>query len=257
MPTQRVAELEVYYQESGQGTPLVLIPGNWGSGLWWRPLVERLPSGWRSIAYDVRGRGHTRGPALPQDIPTLAHDLRGLLDALEVPRAHLMAHSLGTAVAMQFALEHPGRVLSLALVAPVWVDGLPAAYNLPAHQHALHDKRPYYEASMRAIAPTAPDDAFWRQLLDEGYLQRREASLATLQAMTDWAPRERLAELSAVPSLVVSGEKDPLCTVEMGRECARLMGARQEVVRGVGHSPNLEAPEQVLALWSEFVRRVT
>ena len=256
MPMQRVGDLEVHYRERGQGTPLVLIPGNWSTGLWWQSVMERLPGGWRAIAYDVRGRGQTQGPSLPQDLPSLAGDLRGLLDALGLPRAHLMAHSLGTAVAMQLALTHPERVQSLTLIAPVWVDGMPPAYNQPAHQHTLHAQRPYFEASMRAIAPTAPNDAMWKQLLDEGYLQRQDASLATLQAMLEWAPGERLQALRAIPSLVVSGAKDVLCTVDMGHQCAALLGARHQVLVGVGHSPNVEAPERVVELWEDFTRRL-
>lgn len=254
MPVQRAGELEVHYRESGQGDPLVLVPGNWSTSLWWRPVMERLPAGYRALAYDVRGRGHTRGPEVPQDLPTLAEDLRELLDALALPAVHLMGHSLGTAVAMELALTHPTRVRSLTLIAPVWVDGMPAAYNLPAHQHTLHSNRAYFEASMRAIAPTVPEDALWRQLLDEGHLQRLEASLAVLPAMAAWAPRERLRALRGLPSLILSGAKDPLCTVEMGHQCASLIGAQHQVLADVGHSPNIEAPQRVVELWEAFVR---
>jgi pimeloyl-ACP methyl ester carboxylesterase len=253
MPMQRVGDLEVHYRERGQGTPVVLIHGNWTTSLWWQPTLELLPPGLRAIAYDLRGRGHTRGPDSSQAIPTLAEDLRGLLDALELPRAHLLGHSLGSAVAMQLALDHPERVHTLTLMAPAWVDGMPAAYNLPAHQLAAHDNRAVYAAALRAIAPGAPDDALWQQLIDEGHQQRREASLATLQALMDWAPGERLEALRALPTLVVSGARDLLSTVEMGQRCARLIGARHHVMEGVGHSPNLEAPRDFLGLWKELL----
>jgi pimeloyl-ACP methyl ester carboxylesterase len=249
----RVGDLEVNYQERGQGEPVVLIHGNWTTNLWWQPTLELLPPGFRAIAYDLRGRGHTRGPDSRQALPTLAEDLRGLLDGLGLMRVHLMGHSLGSAVAMQLALEHPERVHTLTLLAPAWVDGMPAAYNLPAHQLAAHDNRAVYAMALRAMAPTAPDDALWQQLIDEGHQQRREASLATLQALMDWTPGERLKALSSIPSLVVSGEKDLLSTVEMGQRCANLIGARFHMMRGLGHSPNLEAPRDFIALWKEFV----
>jgi len=252
MPMQRVGDLEVHYRERGQGSPVVLIPGNWTTSLWWQPLMELLPPGFRAIAPDMRGRGLTRGPALPQTIPTHAKDLHGLLDALGLMRVHLIGHSLGSAVAMQLALEHPERVHTLTVLAPAWVDGMPAAYNLPAHQLSLHDNRDYFATAMRGMAPGAPDDALWQQLLDEGHQQHRDASLATLQALVDWAPGERLKSLHAIPSLVVSGETDPLSTVDTGKRCASLMGARHHVMKGVGHSPNLETPRDFLGVWSEF-----
>jgi pimeloyl-ACP methyl ester carboxylesterase len=253
MPMQRVGDLEVHYRERGQGEPVVLIHGNWTTSLWWQPTLELLPPGFRAIAYDLRGRGHTRGPDHLQAIPTLAEDLRGLLDALGLIRVHLVGHSLGSAVAMQLALDHPERVHTLTLMAPAWVDGMPPAYNLPAHQLAAHDNRAVYAMALRGIAPTAPDDALWQQLIEEGHQQRREASLATLQALMDWAPGERLKDSSTLPSLVVSGEKDLLSTVEMGQRCANLLGARFQVMKGLGHSPNLEAPRDFVELWKEFL----
>jgi pimeloyl-ACP methyl ester carboxylesterase len=249
----RVGDLEVNYRERGQGEPVVLLHGNWTTSLWWQPTLELLPPGFRAIAYDLRGRGHTRGPDSLQAIPTLAQDLRGLLDGLGLIRVHVIGHSLGSAVAMQLALDHPERVHTLTLMAPAWVDGMPAAYNLPAHQLAAHDNRAVYAMALRAIAPTAPDDALWQQLIEEGHLQRREASLATLQALVDWAPGERLNALRPLPSLVVSGAKDMLCTVESGQRCASLIGARQHVMQDIGHSPNLEAPRDFIELWKEFV----
>jgi 3-oxoadipate enol-lactonase len=253
MPMQRVGDLEVHYRERGQGTPALLIHGNWTTSLWWQPTLELLPPGLRAIAYDVRGRGRTQGPAIPQAIPTLAEDLHGLMDSLGIIRAHLLGHSLGSAIAMQLALDHPERVHTLAVLAPAWVDGMPAAYNLPSHQLSVHDSRDYYASALRGMAPSAPDDALWQQLLDEGHQQRREASLATLHALVDWAPGERLKALHGIPSLVVSGEKDMLSTVEMGQRCASLLGARHLVMKGVGHSPNLETPRDFLAKWKEFI----
>jgi pimeloyl-ACP methyl ester carboxylesterase len=144
-------------------------------------------------------------------------------------------------------------VHTLTLLAPAWVDGMPAAYNLPANQLAAHDNRAVYAMALRAMAPTAPDDTLWQQLIDEGHLQRRETSLATLQALMDWAPSERLKTLSPIPSLVVSGEKDLLSTVEMGQRCANLLGARFQVTKGMGHSPNLEAPRDFVELWRDFL----
>lgn len=253
MPLQRVGDLEVHYRERGQGAPAFLIHGNWTTSLWWQPTMEHLPPGLRAIAYDVRGRGHTRGPALPQSLPALAEDLLGLMDSLGIIRAHLLGHSLGSAIAMQLALDHPERVHTLTLLAPAWVDGMPAAYNQPAHQLAVHDNRDYFATALRSMAPSAPDDALWQQLLDEGHLQRREASLATLQALVDWAPGERLKALHGIPSLVVSGEKDLLSTVEVGQRCASLLGAHHLVMKGLGHSPNLETPLDFLAKWKEFL----
>ncbi|HSP79035.1 MAG TPA: alpha/beta hydrolase [Myxococcaceae bacterium] len=256
MPMIEVKDLQVHYREHGQGEPLVLVHGNWTTSLWWQPTLELLPPGLRALTYNMRGRGHTRGPDTPQALPRLAEDLRGLMEALGLERAHLVGHSLGSAVVMQLALESPQRVRSLTLVAPPWADGMPAAYNQPAMQLAAHEDRNVYAAALRGIAPGAPDDALWQQLVDEGHRQRREASLATLQALVDWSPGERLQALRTLPSLVISGTKDLLSTVEVGQRCAHLLGARHHVMEGVGHSPNLEATRDFVTVLEQFLHQM-
>src|SRR5438105_2919936 len=122
MPFVKAGDLNVHYIEAGTGTPLILVHGNWGSCAWWEPTLTRLPAGYRGIAYDVRGRGQTVGQDSGYTMPELAADLGAFADALGLDRFHLVGHSLGTAIAMQYTLDHPARVRTLTVVAPAWVD---------------------------------------------------------------------------------------------------------------------------------------
>lgn len=253
MPMLRAVDLDVHYLEGGdpRGVPVLFVHGNWGSASWWEPLLARMPAGYRGIAYDVRGRGETAGPDSSYAIEALAADLLVFATAAGAKRFHLVGHSLGTAVAMQAALDAPARVRSLAVIAPAWVDGMPAAYNVPAGQIAIKNDPTLFAAALKPLAPSAPDDDYWKRLVREGHRQRIEAALRNLDALLAWAPGDRLAAIPA-PKLVIAGALDPLTGGANAERAAAALGARLVTLEGVGHSPNIETPDRVAALVAEL-----
>lgn len=118
MPAINANDLNVHYIEAGEGVPIVFVHGNWTTSLSWRPVLERLPEGYRGVAYDGRGRGETTGPDNDYTMSELAADLLAFADALGLDSFHLVGHSLGSGIAMQFALDHPERLRSLVVVSP-------------------------------------------------------------------------------------------------------------------------------------------
>ncbi|MDQ4076012.1 MAG: alpha/beta hydrolase [Chloroflexota bacterium] len=254
MPTVEADDLKVHYLEEGEGEPIVFVHGNWSTSSWWEPVLERLPEGYRGIAYDVRGRGRTEGPDSEYTMPELAADLAALADALDLDRFHLVGHSLGSAIAMQFALEYPDRVRSLTVIAPAWVDGMPDAYNVPAGQEAIKADKSLFEQALKPLAPTVEEGEFWRRLVDEGFEQRLTAALKNLDALSNWKPGDQLREIGA-PTLVISGELDALTGAENAVRAIEALGAEHRVIDKVGHSPNIEAPEAFVGLLVAHISR--
>ncbi len=253
MPFVRAGDLNVHYSEAGAGTPIILVHGNWGSCSWWEPTLTRLPASFRGLAYDVRGRGQTEGPDNGYTMPELAADLGAFADALGLDRFHLVGHSLGTAIAMQYVLDAPQRVLTLTVVAPAWVDGMPAAYaNLDA-QRALKDNFHLFATSLKALAPALPADGYWDRLVAEGHAQRLEAALKNADALLTWKPGDRL-RTTGVPALVIDGANDPLTGGNVAR-AADVLNARAVVLPGIGHSPIVEAPDTFVALLIDHISR--
>lgn len=119
--TIRTDRLAIRAWEVGDGEPVLFVHGNLSSGTVWHEQLQLLPAGYRGIAPDLRGYGGTepapidatRGPRVWSD------DLAALAEAEGVTGCHVVAHSLGAGVAFQLALDHPGLVRSLALVAPM------------------------------------------------------------------------------------------------------------------------------------------
>jgi pimeloyl-ACP methyl ester carboxylesterase len=255
VPTVRAADLDVHYLEGGDatGTAVVFVHGNWASASWWEPLLARLPAGHRGLAYDLRGRGTTAGPDSSYAIDALAGDLLAFASAVGAERFHLVGHSLGGGVVLQTALDAPDRVLSVVAIAPAWVDGSPPAFNVPARQLDLKNDVAFFAGALKALAPTVPDDGYWKRLVQEGHGQRTEAALRTLDALERWTPGDRLGSIT-VPKLVIAGALDPLTGGPAAARAAAALGARLVTLDGVGHSPNIEVPDRVMALLAEVWR---
>lgn len=251
MPYAKAGDLNVYYMQKGEGETIVFVHGNWTTSTSWLPVLERLPQGWKGIAYDVRGRGKTEGPDNDYTMPELAADLRAFVDALGLDRFHLAAHSLGSAIAMQFALDNPHRIKSFTVVAPAWVDGMPETPNMADGQRALKADKNYFSQALRYMMPTIKDEVLYQRLVDEGFEQRIEATLSNIPALLNWKPGDKLREIDA-PTLVIVGEQDQL-TGPTATRAAQALGARQVVVPGVGHSPNIEVPGEVIGLMLDHI----
>ena len=115
MPTVQANEIEIYYEEHGEGPPLLLIMGWGGNAATWKPQLPGLAERFHVIAFDNRGAGRTKAPDGPYTIAQMADDTAGLLDSLELPSAHVFGISMGGMVAQELALSHAERVRTLVL----------------------------------------------------------------------------------------------------------------------------------------------
>lgn len=135
------------YELSGDGEPLLLVMGTSGAIPLWGEMTSRLAQTHQVIAFDNRGLGGSDRGTGPISVVSLAEDASALLEAIEVPRAHVLGWSLGSAVAQELALTHPEQ----DLLTPLWqskkvADAIPGAqYELvtgPGSSHGLHIERP-------------------------------------------------------------------------------------------------------------------
>ena len=268
MPSARVGELELAYEEDGDGAPLLLVMGIGAQMvLWDERLVGALTArGFRVIRFDNRDvGGSTRLDHLPvpKPIPTMARsllglpvpapytlsdmasDAAGLLDALGIARAHVLGVSMGGMIAQHLAIEHPSRVASLTSIM-----SSPGGRFLPKPRAMRALLRPMgktvEEAEARFLdvwaaigSPAYPADpdrlrknaraSFARGASPRGFLRQ----LAAIGASGD-----RTARLRGVrtPALVIHGREDPLIPVRAGRATARaLRHARYLELAGMGH----------------------
>lgn len=107
--------MQLHFQQLGQGRPLILLHGLFGSADNWRMIASHFSQHYQVISVDLRNHG--RSPhSDSQQYSQMADDLLELCDALKLDSVHLLGHSLGGKVAMQFATQYPARVDQLIIV---------------------------------------------------------------------------------------------------------------------------------------------
>jgi len=112
VPTIDTDGLRVNYTDAGTGLPLVFVPGLFGTAEWFRYQTSGLSDRYRVISCDLRS---ARGRA-DYSLDLLVNDLARFLDALKVYEAVVAGHALGAAIALRFAVTHPGRSLSVITI---------------------------------------------------------------------------------------------------------------------------------------------
>jgi pimeloyl-ACP methyl ester carboxylesterase len=206
-----VGGLDIYYERHGDGAPLVLLHGAFGTiESCFAGLLPALASHFEVIAVELQGHGRTRDVARPLTYEGMAGDTAALLEALDITRAHFVGYSMGGAVALQLALDRPELIDHLVFAGGAAFDASGVYAELDAafesfDPHELDGTR-WHEAYCRV----APDpDAWTSLLLKVNQLDRARVS---------W-PRDRLGALQ-VPTLLIIGDADivrPEHTVEMFR----------------------------------------
>ncbi|MEX0800179.1 MAG: alpha/beta hydrolase [Dehalococcoidia bacterium] len=115
MPHAEINGAHIYYEERGEGFPLVLSHGGWTDTTQWTPNVGPLSQRWRVVTWDRRGCGRSSDPGVGHTWRLWRDDLRGLLDHLGIESAYVGGNSYGALLSLELALEWPQLVRSLIL----------------------------------------------------------------------------------------------------------------------------------------------
>ena len=280
-PLQRVHDVRVGRQRIstltiGEGPDVLLIHGLGATKASFFETAGMLSRRYRVHAIDLPGFGSSSKPlTAPYDAQWFARHALGLMDELEIERAHVVGNSLGGRVAIEVGLSAPERVAGLGLLCPAVAfvkRGLhpvvrllrPELGVLP-HRFArrtVEGQLMDLFADPGALDPSVADivvDEFQRIYGSAG------ARLAFLSAARnvyldrpfgDGGFYPRLAEL-ARPALFVWSSHDRLIPPSFSRHVSEwLPGAEQIVIDACGHAPQVERPEQTTGLLQRFFARV-
>ena len=161
--------VDLEYDVQGSGEPVLLIHGSIVADAFFPLLVEpRLTSHYRVIAYHRRGFAGSARARSPFTMGQQAADGRALLRHLGLPRVHVAGHSYGAAIAMQWALDAPEEIRSVALLEPPlmeWIPSGPAYWEWVAsvsERYARGEKAEVTDAFLTGVA-----GAEYRQVLDK------------------------------------------------------------------------------------------
>jgi 3-oxoadipate enol-lactonase len=237
----------ISWQAHGAGPPLLLVNGYAATGADWDPaLLEGLARDFTVICPDNRGMGGSALDGTPLSVGSMAADLAGVLDALELERAAVAGWSMGGFVAQELAAAHPERVSALALLATD-PGGAGARRAAPAVTARLfdHGGTPREQATRLVDLLFPPEvaagvDAEFGEVVAAARAALSEETLDAQEgAMAAWYAEPAEARLAAIegPALVMAGELDIVIpAANSATLAAALPAARLETFAGAGHA---------------------
>lgn len=265
----RIVDLDgrrTHYVEAGQGPPVILIHGFNHDLNTWNANIDAFSRCFKVYAVDLWGSGFSTRTPMDYGFPLFAEQIRSFMDYLDIPRAHLVGHSMGGGTAIFFSVKYPERVDRLVLVGSV---GIPRRLPLRARLFML-PRIPELLMGLETDAIRRKNlRDYWihnAELLTDEYFER--ASLhqkieGSTRAALDILRRDffntldeeirALAELN-IPALIVWGRHDRSVPLQSGQTMHHILrGSRLEILEDAGHLPNFERPELFNKMAVEFL----
>nr|WP_222528475.1 acetoin dehydrogenase dihydrolipoyllysine-residue acetyltransferase subunit [Azospirillum sp. 412522] len=249
----------IRYAKRGEGGPTVLLVHGFGGDLDnWLFTIDALAEKATVYALDLPGHGQSTKQVADPSLSGLSQAVLGFLDSVGVERAHFVGHSMGGAVSMRTALDAPGRVASLSLIASAglgeridggYIQGFVGATS-------RRDLKPVLEtlfADRGLVSRQMVDDLLKYKRLD-GVDEALRALSASLFA--DGRQASVLASGIAdarTPTLVVWGEEDRVIPADHAQALANT--AHVAVIPGAGHMVQMEAAGKVNALLKDHIAK--
>jgi pimeloyl-ACP methyl ester carboxylesterase len=255
MPYVVSRDARIYYEVRGEGSPLVLVEGL-GYAMWmWIMQLEDLSKEFKLIVFDNRGVGKSDKPPYPYTMDLFAEDLKVVLDANTIERAHILGVSMGGMIAQQFAIKYPSRVKSLILVAthhggdidPPPMETIQAMFGPPPS--GIKDERELYRYKMKY--------AFSKKWYDENQdilnrliehrismPQSPEAYLNQAYAVFNFNLSNEITKIAA-PTLIIHGDEDIVVPVSNAYKLHKKIASSTLLIfRGAGHLVNIEGASE-------------
>jgi pimeloyl-ACP methyl ester carboxylesterase len=250
--------IRMHYAEqgAGEGVPVILLHGITDSWYSWRRVLPRLDKKYRVYALDLRGHGDTDKPAAGYAMKDFAADVVAFMDAMKIKKAVVAGHSMGSFVALQTALDAPGRVEKLLIMGTATTARNDATIDLKKSFDELKD--PLDEKFVRDFQVGASSESVPGDFMD-GIVRHSmkvparvwKAALSGVMA-EDYQPR--LGRIKA-PTLIVWGDKENLfLRPEQEILKTKIANSSLKIYEGAGHSPHWEYPEKFAADLTEFLK---
>lgn len=259
----------LWYEERGSGPVLVLVHGWCMSSAVWRFQLETLSAGFRVIAPDLRGHGRSEKSVDGYTFDGFSADIAALFRQLDLREALLAGWSLGAQAVMLAGTRLEQRLAGLALIS-----GTPRFTATADFPHALgaveadgmgvkvrrNMGRALDGFTARMFAPGELDDTVLagkiRELLAEIPLPDPEMALQSLISLATADMRPLLPALR-LPTLIINGDRDPICLPQASRYLAEAIASSEQVViAGCGHAPFLTHSRQFNETIVRFGRRI-
>ena len=263
---------EIYYEDRGEGRPVVLVHGWPLSGRMWESQVNALvEAGFRCVTYDRRGFGDSGKPNGGYDYDTFTADLRDLITALDLRDVVLAGFSMGGGEVARYFGRYGGERVSKAMLIgavppfllkppdnPEGVDGAVFDGMLDAVKRDRVGFLADFLKQFFNYEPGKPGGASEDAIAYSKSIAWRASPLATQQCIVAFGKTDFRADLAkiTVPTLVVHGDADQIVPLPVsGKRAAEMIAnSRLEVIEGAPHGLNVTHGPQLTELMLAFLR---
>jgi pimeloyl-ACP methyl ester carboxylesterase len=260
MKTALVNRVSISYRDEGEGKPLIFLHAFPLSQRMWDDQVAAFSGTRRVITFDWRGFGESSLAESSSDMTAFADDLAALMDFLGIERAVICGLSMGGYAALSFLRTYADRLEALIL----------ADTRATADTDEGRRNRLAMTALVREDGPTAIVEQMTSRLLGAKSLRNNPGAVQRVRKMIEANRSEGIARallgmaarpdstalLSEIrcPTLIVVGQDDILTPPSESEAMAReIAGSKLAIIPGVGHLPNIEAPEEFNRILAEFL----
>jgi pimeloyl-ACP methyl ester carboxylesterase len=271
MPMAKVDGINLYYEETGGGTPLLFVHEFAGETQSWLPQVRFFSRRYRCIAYNARGYP-------PSDVPEdgnaysqqrAVDDIKGVLDHLGIEKAHICGLSMGGYATLIFGLVYPERALSLTVAGCGY--GSVSNDRAAFHQDVEVVARRFEQEGMAAVAqfyskgPTRvqfidKDPKGWQEFHDQFARGSAKGHALTMRGVQLSRPSvfelEKPMERLEVPTLIMTGDEDEPCLEPALFMKRKIPTSGLVILPKAGHTINLEDPEAFNRALLDFLTAV-
>jgi 3-oxoadipate enol-lactonase len=257
-----IGKAKIYYEEKGEGTPLIMIHGGFLDRRMWDNQFDYFSKKYRVIRYDVRNHGLTESEA---DTYTNYDDLNSIMGKLNIDKAIVMGLSLGGMIAIDFAIAHPDKVIALIPVS-TGVSG-----NKLKDKDWLDFDAKLNEAFEKNDEKTAAEcmlkywtDGMKRKPEEVNSEMRNYLKKMILETFGKWNPNvkpgkltppayERLSEIKS-PFLTICGDIDLPGILDLADKIEKeVPGAKKYMIKNSAHMVNMDYPDKFNSIVSYFL----
>ena len=265
MPQLKSNGINIYYEEQGNGEPLLLIMGFTVSVIGWHWNIPAFAKSFRTVAFDNRGVGRSDKPDVPYSMTMFADDTVGVLDALGIERAHVFGISMGGMIAQEFALRYPQRVKTLVLGCTncggphAVLSKDPDVLNMLGNIASVDVQQAALVMTKVAVTPwfiqKRMDILLELNQLSAQHPTPKHGMVQQMQAIAGHDTYDRLPQIM-VPTLVITGKEDGLVPPENSVTLAqRISNADLTLLANASHLFNIELPETTVDTVKGFIQR--
>jgi len=253
--------IAIQYGEKGDpsGVPVLLLHGLSDSWHSFELVLPHLPSTIRAFSLSQRGHGDSDRPEEGYQVKDLAADVKAFLDALDIPKAVILGHSLGSAVAQRFVIDYPERTLGLVVTG--------AFYNMtksPVLKELSDSVIPqlsepvdpdFIREFQQSTIMRPVEESFFETIVEESQKLPAHAWRALVEGALQDDFSEKLHTVN-FPTLIIWGDQDGITTrSDQEEQIAVIKNARYVEYKDTGHAPHWEEPHRFASDLVTFVER--